>query len=69
MKAIIKMFDSEDFEVVGEDLHISVNALLSIFEIIDRASNRVIFSSHKEDVKCAYIWNCEDLPVREVINH
>lgn len=69
MKAIIKMFDGEDFEVVGEDLHISVNALLSILEIIDRASNRVIFSANKVNVRCAYIWDIEDLPVREAINN
>lgn len=70
MKAVIKMVDDNNtVEVVGEDLTIFVNVISSLLEVIDRsASDRVIFSAYKADVKCAYIWNCEDIPVREVKN-
>lgn len=67
MKAIIKLTNRDDdddvIEVVGEDLTIYFNSLTSVLEVIDRAaSDRVIFSG-KQNVICAYIWNCEDLPV------
>lgn len=63
MKAIIKLTDKNDdiIEVVGEDLTIYFNPLTSLLEVIDRAaSNRVIFST-RQSVKCAYIWNGEDM--------
>lgn len=66
MKAIIRLTNKDDdiIEVVGEDLTIYVNPLTSLLEVIDRAaSDRVIFSSTRQCVKCAYIWNGEDLPV------
>lgn len=66
MKAVIKTIDNDTIEVVGEDLTIFFNGLLYVLEIIDRAaSDRVIFST-KQDVKYAYIWNCEDLPIESV---
>ena len=66
MKAIIKMINNDTIdtiEVVGEDLTIFFSGITSALEVIDRAaSDRVIFST-KQNVLCAYIWNCEDLPV------
>ena len=61
MKAIVKMVDDDDIEVIGEDLHIETNLLSPLLEVVDRAFERVIFSANKADVKCAFVWPAFDV--------
>ena len=61
MKAIIKMVDGDDIEVIGEDLNIETGLMSPSLEVVDRAFERVIFSANKANVKYAFVWPAFDV--------